>query len=750
MNNTDSILHTKGESIFLDDMPVLPGTLFCKVYSSPFAHAKILKTNIKKAASVEKVVSIITANDIPGDNQIGGIIEDEPLLANGEVHFMGQPIALILAEDEAAARKALKEIDIEFEELEPVLDPREAFKKNSLIIPPRTFSLGNTEVAWKECDIIVEDQVDSGGQEHLYLETQAAMAIPDENNKIKVYSSTQAPTGVQKAIARVLGIPMNSVEVDVKRLGGGFGGKEDQATAWAAMAALAAFKLKLPVKLVLSRNEDMRMTGKRHPYSSDFKLGLKKDGSILAYEVTFYQNAGASADLSTAILERTLFHTTNSYYIPNVKATAISCKTNLPPFTAFRGFGGPQAMFVMESAIYKAAEKLNIDPYIIQKKNLLFEDAEFPYGQHANKCNAQKCFENFEREYKINDIQKDIHSFNITNKYLKKGFALMPVCFGISFTTTFLNQASSLVNIYTDGSVNISTAAIEMGQGVNRKILLTAARTFSISESRIKIDSTNTGRIANTSPTAASSSADLNGKATELACKNILNSLLELAKEELKAEKEDIITIEDEEIYLNREKTGINWLQLIRLAYIKRICLQSHSYYATPDLNFDRTKEKGIPFAYHVYGVAGIEVTIDILRGIYSIDSIKVIHDIGKTIDATVDKGQIEGGIMQGLGWMTIEELIYNSKGKLTTDTLSAYKVPDIYFSPEEMVINFLENSENEPGILKSKAVGEPPFMYGIGVYFAIMNAVKEYKHEAIVKYDAPLTNEKLFMTLIK
>jgi xanthine dehydrogenase large subunit len=746
MKSFDAYLHTRGESIFVDDIIPPKDCLYAAILSSSIAHGKITKLNTKDAESRRGVNKIITYKDIPGENQIGGIIPDEPLLSENIVDYAGQPIAIIVAETSRIAHDALERIVLNIDELPAIFDPREAFKRNQLIIPPRIFNLGDIEKAWDECDIVIEDSVESGSQEHVYLETQGALTIPGE--KLKVFSATQGPTNVQKAIAKVLGLPMSMVEVDTQRIGGGFGGKEDQATSWAAMTALAAYLLNKPVKLVLQRSEDMRMTGKRHPYSSDFKIGLKNDGRILAYEVTYYQNAGAAADLSTAILERTLFHSTNSYFIPNVKATAISCRTNLPPFTAFRGFGGPQAMFVLESAIYKASTVLKLEPEQIQKINLLSEGDHFPYGQKVKNCNALKCWEQTEKKFNIKKIKNDIESFNNKSKINKKGFALMPICFGISFTNTTLNQASALVNVYSDGSVGISTAAIEMGQGVNMKIIQTAARIFSIPPQNIKIETTNTSRIANTSPTAASSGADLNGKATEIACNDILQRIKQVAADQFGNTDINVIEIIKSIIYNSGITTDITWKQLVGTAYQKRISLSSHAHYATPEIYFDRKLEKGNPFAYHVFGTAIIEVTIDCLRGTYEIDSVKVVHDAGQSINLSIDRGQTEGGIVQGLGWMTIEEIRYNNKGRLLSDSLTNYKVPDIYFSPKDIQIHFLEDSPNPNGLLYSKAIGEPPLMYGIGVYFALLNAMRAFKPYLDIKFNSPLTQEKVFNLL--
>ncbi len=748
MKNYDSIQHVRGESQFIDDLIVPEGLLYISVFYSPSAHGKIKSLDISEALSVEGVKAIFTSKDILGENQIGGIIQDEELLAAEIVKFIGEPIAIVVAVNARTARKARNKITVEIESLPVITDPREALKKGELILPPRIFSCGDLDNAWSQCDVIVEGQTESGGQEHLYLETQGAIALPLEGGGIKVYSSTQGPTAVQRTISKVTGLPMNKVEVDVLRLGGGFGGKEDQANAWAAMAAVSALILKKPVKLILPRQEDMRMTGKRHPYSSDFKLGLTKDGKILAYEVIFYQNAGAAADLSPAILDRTLFHTTNSYYIPNVKATGLCCRTNLPPNTAFRGFGGPQAMFVIESAIYKAAEQLGVDAYEIQRKNLLNDGDQFPYGQKAINSHAKVCWDELDKKYDIGKEKKKIEDYNLKNKVSKKGLALMPVCFGISFTNTFMNQASALVHIYSDSSVGISTAAVEMGQGVNAKIRQVASEIFSISIDKVKIETSNTTRVANSSPTAASSAADLNGKATEIACKNLVERLKNVAAEILNVQDHDKISLKDETIFYKEIKTQIDWKDLITNAFLKRTNLSAQAQYATPGIFFDKEKLKGKAFSYFSYGTGLVEVTLDCLLGKYEINYVKIMHDFGKSFSPIIDKGQAEGAIVQGIGWMTIEEVIYNSEGKLLTDALSTYKVPDINFAPKEIEVNFLENSFNPMGIFNSKAIGEPPLMYGIGAFFALMNAMKAFRPVKGYKFSAPLTPEKILLSL--
>ena len=746
MINTDSFSHTRGESIYLDDIPVVAGTLFGAVYGSPMAHGKIRSLNLTAAAAMEGVVRIFTYEDIPGENQIGGIVPDEPLLAEKEVHFNGMPIAFVVATSEEIAHAALKKIKIEIDPLPVVTDPRVAKEMGSLIVPPRKFKIGDTDAAFKNCTHVFEGMAETNGQEHLYIETQGAYALPAENNSLKVYSSTQGPTAVQRHMAAVLGIPMHRLEIDVIRLGGGFGGKEDQATPWAIFCALATYHLKKPVKYCLNRIEDMRMTGKRNPYSSDFKIGLDANLKIIAYEATFYQNAGAAADLSPAVLERTLFHCTNSYFVPNVTATAYSCRTNLPPNTAFRGFGGPQGMFVIESAIAKAAEELGIDASIIQHKNLLQSGDEFVYGQIA-ESEASPCWEKATSLYEIKKLNKEITEFNAANTLYKKGLSFMPICFGISFTKTMMNQARALVHVYMDGSVNVSTGAVEMGQGVNTKMLQVAAEIFSIAPKRISVNSTSTFRIANTSPSAASATADLNGKAVQMACEAILQRVKGVAAEILSCDTTSI-EIKDEVVFVKGDASKLTWQELIPLTYMKRISLSEHSHYATPGLYWDYNTEKGHPFAYHVYGTAITTVTIDCLRGIYEVDALKMVHDFGTSMNPIIDRGQIEGGLVQGIGWMTMEEIVFDKEGTLRSNALSTYKVPDIYSVPKTIDIHFLETVNDNLAIFRSKAVGEPPLMYGLGTYFALRNAIKAFNPKSNIGFSAPMTPEKVLMSL--
>lgn len=752
MKNIDAHSHVRGESVYLDDIPLLQGTLFACVFDSPIAHGLLKSIHLEEALATEGVVKIILAKDLIGENQIGGIIPDEPLLADGHVHFYGMPIALVLAESDEAARAAVKKIKVEIEPLEVITDPRIAFAKNELIIPPKRFQLGDVATAFANCAHVFEGRADINGQEHLYIETQGAYALPMESGGLKIYSSTQGPTAVQRAVAKVTGLPMHRIEVEVGRLGGGFGGKEDQANAWAALCAVGAQLTKRPVKYSLQRPEDMRMTGKRHPYAADYKIGLDKDLKIVAYEAVFYQNAGAAADLSPAVLERTLFHCTNAYFVPNVNATAYSCRTNLPPNTAFRGFGGPQGMFVMECTIAHAAEQLGVKPALIQSKNLLKTGDEFPYGQLA-ESEAESSWAQAEQQFDFEKLRRDADDFNAKNQFRKRGLAIMPICFGISFTKTLMNQARALVHVYTDGSVAVSTGAVEMGQGVNTKILQVAAQVFSIPPEQVKVHTTNTLRIANTSPSAASATADLNGKATLMACEAILERLKKVATEELFPEADSAtlfadIHLKNGLVFYKNQPTTLTWQALVSAAFAKRINLSEHAHYATPGVHFDWATAKGHPFAYHVYGTAAVGVTVDCRRGTYEIDFVKTVHDFGKSMNDAVDLGQIEGGIVQGIGWLTMEEVVYDAEGKLRSNALSTYKIPDIYAVPKTIEVAPLQTLRDNLAIFNSKAVGEPPLMYGIGAYFAIREAVKAFNGEASPAFDAPFTAEKVLMNL--
>ena len=752
MTHIDSRLHVRGESQYVDDVPPPPGLLHAAVFGSPKAHGVITRLAADAARAAPGVVAVLTAADVPGVNRFGPIIEDEQLLAEREVCFIGHPIAVVVARSAHRARQARDLIEVEIDDLPVVTDPRAAFARGDLIHPPRTMAIGDVAGAWRQCAVVVEGRCEIGGQEHLYLETQRCRAIPKEDGAVQVFSSTQGPAAVQHVTAAVLGLPMHKVEVDVKRLGGGFGGKEDQATHWAAMAALAAVRLQAPVEIVLNRLDDIRMTGKRHPYSADFKIGLTAERKILAYQATFYQNSGAFADLSPPVLARTLFHATNAYFIPNVRVTAAPCRTNLQPHTAFRGFGGPQGMFVIEAAIDKAADALGVEAAAIQRANLLRDGDVFHYGQTVQRSRAEGAWDELAATFAVDGLRQRVAAFNrggaALRNAVRKGWAVMPVCFGISFTKSHLNQGNALVHVYADGSVSVTTGGIEMGQGISSNVAAVVARTFGIGARRVRVESTNTTRIANMSPSAASATTDLNGNAAAFAVETILAGMRAVAAAELGAADPAAVTVVDEQVRVAGRAAGLGWLELVDLTYRSRRRLSAHGYYATPGIHYDEERERGRPFAYHVYGAALFEVTVDCLRGTYAVDQVKIVHDLGRPINPSVDRGQVEGGLAQGMGWMTMEDLQWDAEGRCLSHALSTYKAPDVYFMPDDMTVKFLEPEDNPYGPLGAKAVGEPPLMYGIGVFFAIRNAMKAFRPGANLRLHAPLTPERVLLDL--
>jgi xanthine dehydrogenase large subunit len=618
---------------------------------------------------------------------------------------------------------------------------------------------GNIEKAYERCAFIVEGRVDSGGQEHLYLETQGAVAWPGEAGGVRIVSSTQAPSGVQEVVAQLLGVPMNQVEVETSRIGGGFGGKEDQASVWAGLAALGARLSGRPVKIYLNRHEDMSYTGKRHPYSSDFKIGLDSDGRVLAFEADYYQNSGSYTDLSPAVLARTLFHALSAYYVPNVRVTGYQCRTNLPPFTAFRGFGAPQGIFVIEAALAKAAEVMGVPVLELQRANLIKTGDTFHYGMPVEESRTTGSVDRVLEKCRWGELRREIHGFNAEHGTVKRGAAMVPLCFGISFTKLMMNQTGALVHVYHDGSVGVSTGAVEMGQGVGRKIAVVVARSLGISVERVRIESTRTSTVANTFPTAASSGTDLNGMAAQNACSQIKERLLAVAADssmisgpeagngKIPAASPDQLDIVEERVARGGTPTNLDWETLVTRAYESRVDLSAHAYYSTPGLFYDEQAEHGSPFAYHVFGAGVVTATVDVLRGIYRVDRAFLVHDAGEPIDLLVDIGQTEGGFVQGLGWALLEDLRFDETGRLLSDTLSTYKIPDIHFAPA-MEIEFLSDAPNPKAVLNSKAIGEPPFMYAIAGYFAVLDALKAARPNLPGFYDLPMTPEKVLSFL--
>ncbi len=752
----ESALNVKGATLYIDDIAAPTGTLEGAVKLSTSARGRILSIDAAKALELDPSVRVITAKDVPGQNQIGFSVPDEVLLPEDEWEYWGQPIVLCLARTRTLARRAAALVAVTGEPLPAILDEREAAKAGHFILPSRTMRSGDPEAAFADCATVLSGTVVSGGQEHVYLETQGAIAEVRDGDKVFVISGTQGPTGVQKAIAQSLGIPMNRVEVEARRLGGAFGGKEDQAAYWGALAALGAWVSRRPVRLYLNRRDDMRATGKRHPYSSDYKIGMDAEGRILAFEADYYQNSGCTCDLSPAILSRTLFHATGAYSIPNVRVTGHMCRTNLPSFTAFRGFGAPQGFFVVESAVQALAIKSGLDANALRYHNLYKEGEITHYGMPLVSCRTTEAFDRLLEKTRWASLRDRIDDFNAENRLYKKGAAIIPICFGISFTKLLMNQAGALVHVYQDGSVLVSTGAIEMGQQVSRKIAVAAAAALGVGTELVSVERTTTLTVANTVPTAASTGSDLNAMAATLACEQIKARLVAKAASMLGAEPGSV-SIEGGRVSVSGEEAELGWEALVTATYESRVDLSAHGFYSTPGLFYDMTAERGSPFAYHVYGAACVEATVDVLRGSYTLDRATIVHDMGRSLDEKVDIGQIEGALAQGLGWALLEDLQFAGSGgvpvppgapatagKLLADTLSTYKLPDIHFMPPEVEIEFLSERDGPSALLRSKAIGEPPLIYGIAGYFAVLDAMRAARPRGPGLFDLPLTPEKV------
>jgi xanthine dehydrogenase large subunit len=738
-------MHVRGASQFVDDMPTPAGCLHAVLYTSPIARGRIRSLDITQAQAAPGVVAVYTHKDVPGLNQVGHIFKDQPLLAIDAVEYIGQPIALVVAESNRAAHRAAKLVHAEFEKLDAVFDPREAAARGTLHGKKRVLVNGDPDAAFARCAHVVQGKLGSGPQEHFYFETQRALACPGEHDTMKVYASAQAPGAFHHHLAEVLGIPQSKVELDIRRLGGGFGGKESTAV-WIVAPAMAAFLLKRPCKLVLERNEDIATTGKRHAYQYDYKLGVDSEGRILAYDVTLYQHAGACADISPAVLGRSFLHASGSYRIPNIRITGMSCRTNIPPNNAFRGFGVPQGTFAIEAALTRAAEVAGIDVAVVKRRNLLQAGDTLPYGMKLDWTNAIRCWDTLDTQVDLAARRQAVTDYNRTHTDTQRGLAVVPVCFGISFAQTALNQASSLVHIYVDGSVSVSTGAVEMGQGVNTKLQIIAARTLGIPEDFVRVDSTNTSRIPNASPTSASTGADLNGMATRQACEDLLGRLKPFAAQHLRHPTADDVTIRGGVVFLGDQPTDLHWEALVKAAQWARVDLGAHAFYATPNLHYDLETERGRPFAYYSYGTSITEVQLDVLRGTYAMLAFDVVHDIGRSLTEAVDRGQIEGGVIQGMGWATLEQIHYAPDGRVLTG-VNAYKIPDIKFVPPHFGVALLPDSDNPFAVYNSKAVGEPPFVHGLGAYFAVLDALRAVRTDRPLP-DLPVTPERAFLYL--
>jgi len=747
-----AIKHVTGESVFINDMLVNDRLLVGKVVYCKQAHAKILRIDTAEAMKVAGVHAILIAKDIPGENQMGPVVKDEPIIAKEKVVFIGQALALIAAENEEAALKAEKLILIDLEPLEAILDIETAISKNKVMADSKKIVQGNAESAMKTAPHTLKGEVKTGAQEHWYLETQTALAIPGEGKEMKLFSSTQHPSETQAIAAAALGIAKNEVEVEVRRLGGAFGGKETQGNHVAVWAALLAQATERPVKIHLFRDDDQIMTGKRHRFLSRYEIGFDDNGQILAYIVELNADAGSSTDLSKAIMSRAMMHAENAYYIPHIRITGNLWKTNLPSNTAFRGFGGPQGMAVIENAIDRVARFLKKDPAEIRFLNFYRQEKNniTPYGEKVENNHLFLLYDKLVATSDYFQRKKEIEIFNSENEFYKKGIALTPVKFGISFNATFLNQAGALVHIYTDGTVLVNHGGIEMGQGLYTKILNIAASELGVSPDKIKVDTTNTSKIPNTSATAASSGSDINGMAVKNAIETLKIRLSDVAAEELpkrfpglKFNKENLV-FENDFIFDRDHTSGkISFQELVRIAYHSRVSLSSTGFYRTPDIFFDNEKGKGSPFYYYSFGMAVSEVMIDVLTGRHSLLRTDIVQDAGDSINEEIDKGQIEGGFVQGVGWCTTEEIKWDKTGKLLTHSPDTYKIPTVNDIPKDFRVEIMKNVPNPGTIHRSKAVGEPPFMLAFSVWMAIKDAISAAgNHQADFDFLIPASYE--------
>jgi xanthine dehydrogenase large subunit len=746
-------LHVTGEAVYTDDIREPAGCLHAYVLQSPLAHAKI-KSIDTSACHILGVYAVMTAKDVPGKNDVAPVFDGDPVFADEKVEYAGQSVLAVAAESMDIARKAAHLAKVEYEELPAILTVQEAIKAEKFVGKTYAMQSGDSKAALAKAKNRMTSALNIGGQDHFYLEGQIALATPHENGEMHCWSSTQHPSEVQHLIAKVLNIPDHAVTVEVRRMGGAFGGKESQASLIACVAALLAHQTGRPVKLRLDRDDDMTMTGKRHGFYVTYDVGFDDDGLITGIDVMQAADCGMSADLSNAIADRAMFHADNTYYLSDVTITSYRCYTNKVSNTAFRGFGGPQGMLVMEYIIDDIARYLGLDALQVRRRNLydaLGQEKDrcmTHYGMKVEDCITADIFDTLEKSSDYRTRQKDIADFNARHVTLKKGIALTPVKFGISFTLTMLNQAGALVHLYKDGSVQLNHGGTEMGQGLHTKVSQVVADVFQIDLGRVKITATNTSKVPNTSATAASSGSDLNGKAAEVAAQTIKNRLIAFAEKHFDVSENKIIFAADG-VHIGDKIMG--FAEFVQLAYVNRISLSSTGYYATPKIFWDREKAQGRPFFYFAYGAAVSEVIVDTLTGEYKLLRTDILHDVGRSLNPAIDIGQIEGGFVQGVGWLTSEELWWNDKGALKTHAPSTYKIPTGRDVPNDLRVALFEGDNIEDTVYRSKAVGEPPLMLGISVFLALRDAVAaagEIGTRILPPLQAPATPEAVLKAL--
>ncbi|MCA1367093.1 xanthine dehydrogenase molybdopterin binding subunit [Bradyrhizobium sp. BRP14] len=743
--------HVSGAAEYIDDIPEPAGTLHGYLGLSERAHAEILSIDFEAVKNSPGVVGILVADDIPGENDISPAHKhDDPVFATGKVEFQGQPIFAVIATSRDAARRAAAKVKIEYRDLPHVTDVVEAAAADyPLVIDPLKLERGDIDAGFASAKRVVEGEMRIGGQDHFYLESHISFAIPGEDDEVTVFASTQHPSETQHMVAQVLGVPSNAVTVNVRRMGGGFGGKETQANLFAAVAALAARKYGRAVKVRPDRDDDMTATGKRHDFHVDYKIGFDDDGRIEAVDAVFAARCGFSADLSGPVTDRALFHADNCYFYPNVRLRSRPLKTNTVSNTAFRGFGGPQGMVGGERMIEDIAYTLGKDPLEIRKLNFYGGEGRnlTPYHQTVEDNIIGRIIEELETSSDYAARRQAILAFNRQNHVIKRGIALTPVKFGISFTKTEYNQAGALIHVYTDGSIQLNHGGTEMGQGLYTKVAQVVADEFQVDLDRIKVTATSTGKVPNTSATAASSGSDLNGMAAANAAQQIKARLVRFAADCYGVDEADV-AFEPNMVRIGAER--IAFADLIKSAYAARVQLSAAGFYKTPKIHWDRAEGRGRPFYYYAYGASCSEVSVDTLTGEYQVERTDIIHDVGKSLNPALDLGQVEGAFVQGMGWLTTEELWWDAKGRLRTHAPSTYKIPLASDRPRVFKVRLAEWSVNrEETIRRSKAVGEPPFMLGISVLEAIsMAAASVAAYRFPPRIDTPATPERVLMAI--
>lgn len=744
-------MQVSGEAQYIDDRLEFPNQLHLYARQSERAHARITKLDVSPCYEFDGVTLAITAKDVPGQLDIGPILAGDPLLADGKVEYVGQVVLAVAANDLVTARKAAMAAIIEYEDLPTILSVEEALEKKHFVTESHTQQRGDSAAGLANAKHVIEGSLHIGGQEHFYLETQVSSVVPTEDGGMMVFTSSQHPTEIQKLVASVLGVPMHKVVADMRRMGGGFGGKETQAAAPACLAAVVARLTGRPTKMRLPRVEDMMMTGKRHPFYNQYKIGFDDAGRIQAAEIIVAGNCGYSPDLSSSIVDRAMFHSDNAYYLGDATVIGHRCKTHTASNTAYRGFGGPQGMMTIEHVIDEIASHLGKDPLEIRKVNFYgIEDRNVThYHQPVEHNIIHEMVEELEESSEYARRRNEIKAYNAQSPILKKGIAITPVKFGISFTASFLNQGGALVHVYTDGSIHLNHGGTEMGQGLNIKVAQIVAEEFQVDIDRIQITATNTDKVPNTSPTAASSGTDINGKAAQNAAITIKNRLIEWAAGHFQVTPEEVVFKNN---FVTIRGQIMSFPEFIELAYFNQISLSSTGFYRTPKIFYDHATGSGSPFYYFAYGVACSEVVIDTLTGEYKILRADILHDVGDSLNPAIDIGQVEGAFVQGAGWLTTEELVWNDKGRLMTTGPAGYKIPAVADMPIDFRTKLVENRKNpEDTVFHSKAVGEPPFMLGISVWCALKDAIASVSdYQKYPHIDSPATPERVLWAVEK